>query len=64
MATRDISLPRAVDETQNTIPIDQSNENDLGEEENRREVLETNGKMQKRLVAAELLFSKTLQKLC
>ena len=26
------------------FPIDQSNENDLGEEENRREVLETNGK--------------------
>ena len=32
MATRDISLPMAVDEIQNDIPIDQSNENGLGED--------------------------------
>ena len=34
MTARDISLPMAVNEVQNTIPIDQSNENDLSEGEN------------------------------
>ena len=38
MATRDISLPMAVDEVQNDIPIDQSNENDM-KKQTRRKVL-------------------------